>query len=365
MAESPPVRLGLLRLVDSAPVVLAKAHGLFDRFGIDATVSVEPSWSNIVDKLAYGLLDGAVMLPPLALAAAAGLRGRRARLIVPLSLSQGGNAIVVSPQAASALAGSSGLLEWLRAQPAKPRFAVVHAFSTHNLLLRYWLAAGGINPDTDIETVMVSPDTVVDALAAGSISGFCAGAPWGSVAEARGVGRILLGTSSIWPFHPEKCFCVSERWAQAAPDALRGVLRAILRAQMLCDAVDGAEPVADLLADPLGLHLPRAASRAALAGGEGPERITFHARGAWFPARAHAAWFLGQMRRWGWLPAEEDLGLLAAQVYRPDLLAPAVEAERLYPVSDLPALERSAMLPGPHEAAFSREAQLGGRGSGG
>lgn len=351
-----PIRLGLLRLVDSAPVMVADAHGLFTQNGVDVTISVEPSWSNIVDKLAYGLLDGAVMLPPLALAAAAGLRGSRARLVVPLSLSQGGNAIAVSHEAAAALAGSGtspGLLEWMRAREKKPRFAVVHAFSTHNLLLRYWLATGGVDPDTDIETVVIPPENVVDALAEGSITGFCAGAPWGSVAQERGAGRILLGTSSIWPFHPEKCFCVSESWAETSPEALRGVLRAILRAQMICDVAEEAGSIAELLADPDGLHLPRGASRAALPGGEGQEHIRFHAREAWFPARAHAAWFLGQMRRWGWLPPEEDLDALAGQVYRPDLLAPAVEAERLYPVSDLPALENTAMLPEPHETAFS------------
>jgi NitT/TauT family transport system ATP-binding protein/nitrate/nitrite transport system substrate-binding protein len=236
---------------------------------------------------------------------------------------------------------------------------VVHAFSTHNLLLRYWLATGGVDPDTDIETVVIPPEHVVDALAEGSITGFCAGAPWGSVAEERGAGRILLGTSTIWPFHPEKCFCVSEAWAESSPEALRGVLRAILRAQVICDTTEQAEPIAELLADPDGLHLPWAASRAALPGGDGQEHIRFHAREAWFPARAHAAWFLGQMRRWGWLSPEEDLGALAAQVYRPDLLAPAVEAERLYPVFDLPDLESSAMLPEPHEAAFAHGLRKG------
>jgi ABC-type nitrate/sulfonate/bicarbonate transport system substrate-binding protein len=130
-----PIRVGLLRLVDSAPVILAQASGLFRDQGIDVRISVEPSWSNIADKLTYGVLDAAVMLPPLALAACAGLRGPTARLVVPMSLSQGGNAIVVGNEAAAALAQGGAtprlrLLEWLQAQQTKPRFAVVHAFST-------------------------------------------------------------------------------------------------------------------------------------------------------------------------------------------------------------------------------------------
>jgi ABC-type nitrate/sulfonate/bicarbonate transport system substrate-binding protein len=100
---SKPIRVGLLRLVDSAPVIIAEANGLFREQGIDVQISIEPSWSNIADKLTYGVLDAAVMLPPLALAACAGLRGPKARLVVPMSLSQGGNAIAASNQAAASL----------------------------------------------------------------------------------------------------------------------------------------------------------------------------------------------------------------------------------------------------------------------
>src|SRR5271165_2068188 len=159
---SKPIRVGLLRLVDSAPLIVAEADGLFARQGIKVEISIEPSWSNVADKLTYGLLDAAVMLPPLALAACAGLRGPEARLVVPMSLSQGGNAIVGSHDSANSLRADSSaprirLLEWLRGQQTRPRFAVVHAFSTHNLLLRYWLAAGGADPDREFGHLAVPP----------------------------------------------------------------------------------------------------------------------------------------------------------------------------------------------------------------
>jgi ABC-type nitrate/sulfonate/bicarbonate transport system substrate-binding protein len=353
-----PIRLGLLRLVDSAPIIVADAQGLFHDQGLDVQISIEPSWANIVDKLTYGILDAAVMLPPLALAACAGLRGPKARLLVPMSLSQGGNAIVTTTEAAVSLTADGSqprthLLEWLRAQTVRPRFAVVHAFSTHNLLLRYWLASGGADPDRDVETIVIPPEQVVEALAAGNITGFCAGAPWGDVAERQKVGRILLGTSKIWPFHPEKCLCVGEAWADANPAALHHLLRAVLRAQILCDQPEEAQGIAALLADPNGLGLPEDACRAALPGGDGAELIRFYTREAWFPARAHARWFLDQMRRWGWLDGTVNLDSLAAQVYRPDLLSAAVEAEGLYEAAGLPLLEGTAMLPMPNDEAFS------------
>ena len=134
---------------------------------------------------------------------------------------------------------------------------------------------------------------------------------------------------------------------------LKYLLRAVLRAQIRCDLAEEAASIAALLADPDGLRLPEDACRAALPGGSGAELIRFHTREAWFPARAHALWFLAQMRRWGWLDEQTDLEALAVQVYRPDLLASAVEAEGLYPAADLPALEGTAMLAMPNDDAFA------------
>ena len=163
----------------------------------------------------------------------------------------------------------------------------------------------------------------------------------------------VKAASSIWPFHPEKCLCIAETWAAACPDLLHHFLCAVLKAQLRCDMPEEAPGIASLLANPNGLNLPETASRAALPGGTGPEQIRFHTREAWFPARAHALWFLGQMRRWGWLPEDVDQDLLAGAVYRPDLLASAVEAEGLYPAASLPLLESTAMLPMIDDAAFT------------
>ncbi len=336
---SQTIRIGLLRLVDSAPVVVAQERGIFEELGLDVELSVEPSWANAADKLTYGLLDAAVMLPPLVLAAVMGLRGPKARMVVPMGLSQGGNTIVLGNEAAAAVANAGCprarmLGDWLRSERRRRgtavKFAVVHHFSTHNLLLRYWLAGAGVDPDRDIETVVVPPEQVVEALASGRIAGFCAGAPWGDAAEAAGAGKILLGSSRIWPSHPEKCLALAAPWAEAHPAVARRLLQALLRAQILCDSPAEAPAIAAMLAQPEGLALPESPTRAALAEGLGVEQIRFHAGATWFPARSHALWFLGQMQRWGWVGAGVDLDLVAREVYRPDLLA-AVAAEEGIP----------------------------------
>jgi NitT/TauT family transport system ATP-binding protein/nitrate/nitrite transport system substrate-binding protein len=338
MTTEAPVRFGLLRLTDSAPAVVAVERGLFRELGLEVELSVEPSWANIADKLAYGLLDAASMLPPLALAAALGLRGPPSRLLVPMGLSGGGNTVTLGQEAARAVldpAKSRGALAagrrfgaWLRAQPATPRFAVVHAFSTHNLLLRYWLAAAGVDADRDIRAVVIPPEQVEQALAQGQIAGFCAGAPWGELAERHGSGKVLLGTSEIWAGHPEKCLAVAAPWAAANPTAVQALLRGLLQAQLLCGRPDLVPRIARLLAEP-PLALPMEASLACLPGGSAKEQVRFSPEAVAYPWRSHADWFLGQMRRSGWLGTGIDLAGAAERVYRPDLLASAAAEEKL------------------------------------
>lgn len=313
------IRLGVLRLTDSAPAVLAEAEGLFASQGINVALQVEPSWANVADKLCWGKLDAAIMLPPLAFAAVLGLRGPPTPLIAPMGISQGGNAVVVSRSAAAAVppdlpvaATASALGAWLRDQRVRPRIAVVHVFSTHNLLLRYWLASAGIDPDRDLEIVVIPPERVVAELAAGHIAGFCAGAPWGDLAEESGAGRILLGSSAILPRHGEKCLALAADWAAACPDAAAALQRTLRTAQRLCDQPERTARVAGLLASRLGL--PLTATSAALAGGEGVEHIAFAA--ATQLDAADGLWFLREMRRWAWLQADLDLAALVGQVYR-------------------------------------------------
>ncbi|HTI81001.1 MAG TPA: CmpA/NrtA family ABC transporter substrate-binding protein [Acetobacteraceae bacterium] len=315
------LRLGVLRLTDSAPVVLAESEGLFAAEGVEVAIQVEPSWANIADKLRWGALDAAVMPLPLALAAAAGLRGPATRLIVPMGISRGGNAVVVSSTLVTCLpepltpAAAPAFRAWLRDQTVPPRVAVVHLFSTHNLLLRYWLGSVGVDPDRDLEIVVIPPERVVAELTAGRIAGFCAGAPWGDVAEATGSGRILLGSSSIRPRHTEKCLALAGDWAADHPGPAAALSHALQAAQRLCDQPERSPAVAALLAR--RLDLPEEVTPAALPGGNGIEQIAFAAAAPLDPAEG--LWFLREMRRWRWLGVDRDLEQLVADVYRSHL----------------------------------------------
>jgi two-component system, oxyanion-binding sensor len=298
--------IGLLRLTDAAPVIMAKELGLFADEGLDVSLSIEPSWATLADKLAYGFVDAAVMLAPLVLATNIGLRGVPRPLIVPMNLSLGGNTVSLSPR-------------WRERRGTKPTLAVVHAFSSHNFLLRYWLAARGIDPDRDVSLTVIPPARVVEALREGRIDGFCAGAPWGELARSAGLAETAATSHDIWRNGPEKVFAVPRAWAEDDPQTLRAVLRALLLSAQYCDVPENADAVAMVLALADYLAMPAKLLRASLPGAAAPSR--FFSNAATFPWLSHGVWFLSQMVRWGYLAATADCTAIAAASYRPDLYA--------------------------------------------
>jgi NitT/TauT family transport system ATP-binding protein/nitrate/nitrite transport system substrate-binding protein len=308
-----PIRLGLLRLCDAAPVILANHEAIFAANGVGVTLLVEPSWANIADKLSYGLLDGAVMLPPLAIACAAGLRGRQTALAIPMGLSSNGNAVTLAAKwREDFAAGGIGRV----ATRQKLRLAVVHGFSTHDLLLRYWLAREGVDPETQVEITVVPPAEMVGSLAAGAVDGFCVGAPWGQVAAHAGLGFIATASREIWPDHPEKCLALREEFVIRAPAATIGLVRALRAAGALCAQPARRDALAALLAGPENLDLPAPLIEQALDPDTGGPIFTRQ-----YPSPEEAAWFTAQMQLWR--KAGPEIADTVSRLYRPDLFLAA------------------------------------------
>jgi NitT/TauT family transport system ATP-binding protein/nitrate/nitrite transport system substrate-binding protein len=252
------------------------------------------------------------MLPPLALACALGLRGRRTDLVVPMSLSANGNSVTLAArfQDEFARAGIAGI-----AAETKLRLAVVHTYSTHDLLLRYWLAAQGLDP-SQVTISVLSPTEMVGSLAAGAIDGFCAGAPWGQVAGHAGLGFTAIQTGQIWQNHPEKCLALRADFAAGDPAAVRGLLIALADAARLCANPNRRAALAEMLGRPDYLDLPAsliASSMDPAAGGPVFSQT--------YPWPTHAAWFAMQMLRWNKAPG--DVLSIASGLYRPDLFISA------------------------------------------
>jgi len=303
------VRLGYAPLSDSAPLIAAQALGFFADEGLEAELSREVSWATIRDKVALGVLDGAHLLAPMALAES------EAPIVVPMSVARGGAAIALSSRIADAAgegaAGLARLIARRREEGASPlTLAVVYPYSIHNYLLRTWLAEAGVDPRADVHMTVAAPSRMAELLSAGVIEGFCAGEPWGPAAEAAKAGRVVARVAEVWPVAPDKVLGFGRVWAEADRPRLRAALRALGRATAWCADARNHEALADLLAEHLALAAPVISP--------GLAHIAFKAQAA---NRAEAGWLLDQMRRWRQLDASADVRALAEAVYRPDLCA--------------------------------------------
>ncbi|ACB95590.1 CmpA/NrtA family ABC transporter substrate-binding protein [Beijerinckia indica] len=313
-----PIRIGLLRLADSAPVLVAHRFGLFQAAGIEAQISVEPSWANLADKLTWGALDAAIMFPPLALATAAGQRGRRVGLHIAAALSRGGNMIVLRgmrPDDMSRPFGDNARRQifdsWKQRLGRMPRLAVVHIFSTHNLILRRFLASIDIDPDHAVETLVMPPDQMVTALARQEIDGFCAGPPWGAEACLDRLGFMIAGSADVVPGHIEKCLIVSQNWLDRGSTGLSLLQTVISEGIHLCNDQERQHEIAQLLATDVahgGLGLPLAATLSVMPSGEGLERMEFCS--SLTVSDADLAWCVSDMQRLDWLSREQNGDLL-------------------------------------------------------
>lgn len=321
------LRLGFIPLTDCAPLAAAHALGFFEEEGLNVELVREGSWATIRDKVTVGALDGAHMLAPMALAVTASGEGE---ILAPLALNQNGSAVTVSTALAAAIAAvdpealsqvpvtAAALAKVVAARRERGQgpltFAVVFPYSMHNYLLRYWLAQGGIDPDRDVRLVVIPPPRMVERMRAGDVDGFCVGAPWNAVAEAEGLGRVLVAASQFWPGGPDKVLGVTAELARQRPDELRACLRAVMRGAAWADEAENREALVALLARPDRVGAASAAIARAL-----EREVIFHRDAAGLPRREHGLWFLSQMTRWGQIGAEHDLQALAARVYRPDL----------------------------------------------
>jgi ABC-type nitrate/sulfonate/bicarbonate transport system substrate-binding protein len=335
------VSLGYIPLTDCALLAIAKARGLFEAEGLDVRLSREASWANIRDKVVSGVLDGAHMLAPMALACALGADGPATPMIAPMALNVNGSSLGVSTSLAVQLAALEGnaapevprtaaalkrLIDKRRVTGERPlTFAVVFPFSIHAYMLRYWLGAAGIDPDRDIRITVVPPPRIAARTMAGEIDGFCVGAPWGGLIEGSGAGAMLLHGAQFWAGAPDKVLGVTSAWAERHPDALQSVMRALLKAAIWADDPANETALTVLLERPDYVNAPRTALGRALSKAN-PYGLRFQAGDAAYPRQAHALWLLTQMRRWGQISAAPGQEAAARAVYRPDLYRKAAAA---------------------------------------
>jgi NitT/TauT family transport system ATP-binding protein len=338
-----PLQIGFIPLVDAAALIVAVDKGFCAAEGLDVTLVREVSWSNVRDKLNIGLFDAAHLLAPVAIASSLGLGHVKVPIAAPFNLGLNGNAITVSPALHAAIMAEisgdrfdpmatalalSRVVAARRKSGAEPlTFGMTFPFSTHNYQLRFWMAAGGVDPDEDVRLVVLPPPYMVDSLASGHVDAFCVGAPWNSIAVDHGVGHILHFVSDILVRAAEKVLAVRQSWSDKNPQVVAALIRAASRAAEFIEQPQNRAEAARILSSPerIGVDADviqrtldgrlkispdgtmRTSGRYLLVGREGAAR----------PDPVQAAWLYAQMVRWGQTAFSPEALETAKAVFRP------------------------------------------------
>jgi two-component system, oxyanion-binding sensor len=325
--ERTHLRLGFVALSDAAPLAAASIAAMGERHGIRIELCRQPSWAAVRDKLLSGEIDAAHALYGLVYGVQLGIGGPQADMAVLMVLNRNGQAITLSNALADAIRDGASAKDALRALGRPPVIAQTFPTGTHAMWLYYWLAAQGVHPLRDIRSVVIPPPHMADALADGTLDGFCAGDPWHAVAQARGAGRTVAYTSEIWPDHPEKVLACRRDFVALYPHTARALVRTMLDACAWVDAPAHRGDIAEALASPELVGVSRELIEARLASTAGPRAVRFFDDGAVnYPRVSDGLWFITQYRRWGMLDGPADDAAIARAVNQTALYREAARA---------------------------------------
>jgi len=194
----------------------------------------------------------------------------------------------------------------------------------HNLLLRYALAGAGIDPDRDVEIVVIPPPQMVYHLKAGHIDGFCVGQPWNNYAQ--GIGQLIATSLDIWSEHPEKVLGVNPSWAINYPEQQIALVKALILACEYCDNPRKRPEILEMLSS--YLNLP---GEVISPGFSQPLRDEsnyqcwhqFYVGQSLCPIPSEGIWMLTQLARWELTPLPQNWWEITDRIYQLDVYAQA------------------------------------------
>lgn len=340
--ETTRAKLGFIALTDAAPLFVAIEKGFFAKHGMtDVSVEKQSSWGTTRDNLVLGSasngIDGAHILTPMPYLMTTGAittNNIPAPMYILGRLNVAGQGISVANEYRDLKVGTD-TSEFAKAIAAKRaaggdvRAAMTFPGGTHDLWMRYWLAAGGINPDSDIATITVPPPQMVANMKVGSMDTFCVGAPWNAQLINQNIGYTAVTTGEIWHNHPEKAFAMRADYVDQNPNATKAILKAVLEAQVYCDQPENIAEVAEICARRRWINAPVSDLIERMRGNydygtgrvvsDSPHKMRFWSDNAAYPFKSHDKWFLTENIRWGYLPSTTDIGALVDKVNREEL----------------------------------------------
>ncbi len=337
--ETADMKFGIIALTDCSPIVIAHEKGLFKKYGINSTVNKGANWAAIRDSLSNGDNTATHMLLGMPIASTMGLAGSPQKpMIVPWLMNRNGQSISLSNKFKGKVADDPKALKPFVDEAKKAgtplTFAMTFPPGTHAMWTRYYLGAGGINPDTDVSLITVPPPQMIANMKAGKMDGFCVGEPWNARAIADDIGYTSINTQGIWKDHPEKVCAFTAEFADKNPKAVKAVLKALHEASVWLDVMENRPEQAKIVSSASYINCPEDVILGRLQGkylyGDGrklrdPNYMIFSDRNCNYPQAKYAKWWLTQFRRWGLVEGAPDYAGVAKEVMRGDIYAEAMK----------------------------------------
>ncbi|EHK00454.1 CmpA/NrtA family ABC transporter substrate-binding protein [Agrobacterium tumefaciens] len=350
-------KIGFIALTDAAPLIIAAEKGLFAKHGMpDVEVLKQASWGATRDNLVLGGasngIDGAHILTPMPYLMHTGKVTQNnvpvpMALIARLNLDSQGISVAKEYAETGVQLDASKLkaaFEKKKADGKEIKAAMTFPGGTHDLWIRYWLAAGGIDPDKDVSTIVVPPPQMVANMKVGNMDVFCVGEPWNEQLVNQGIGFTACTTGELWKGHPEKALGMRADWVEKNPNATKALLMAVMEAQQWCDEMANKEEMSTILGKRQWFNVPPKDVLGRLKGninyGNGRVlentglQMKFWQDHASYPFRSHDSWFITENIRWGKFAPDTDVKALVAKVNREDIWR---DAAKDLGVADIPA----------------------------
>jgi nitrate/nitrite transport system substrate-binding protein len=337
--ETAKLRCGIIALTDCSPLVIAAEKGFFKKYGVDVTIAKGANWAAIRDALSSGDNQMTHMLVGMPIASTMGLLGSPKKpMVIPWLLNRNGQAITLKAEWKGKVGADPKALKPM-VDKAKSlgeplSFAMTFPPGTHAMWMRYYLAAGGINPDKDVSLITIPPPQMVANMKIGKMDGFCVGEPWNARAIADKIGFTSVTTQDLWKDHPEKVCAFTADFAEKNPKTVKAVLKGLHEASVWLDDLGNRPEQCEIVSKPNFINCDKDIILGRLLGkmdyGDGRTMqdefyMHYSKRNCNYPQPAYAKWWLTQFRRWGMVTGAPDYEGVAAKVMRGDLYTEAMK----------------------------------------
>ena len=337
--ETTKLRCGIIALTDCSPFVVGSEKGFFKKYGLDVTIAKGANWAAIRDSLSSGDNQMTHMLIGMPIASTMGLLGSPKKpMIIPWLVNRNGQAITLKADWKGKVGADpkaiKPFVDKAKSLGEPLSFAMTFPPGTHAMWMRYYLGAGGVNPDKDVALITVPPAQMVANMKIGKMDGFCVGEPWNARSIADKIGFTSVTTQDIWKDHPEKACAFTAEFAEKNPKTVKAVLKGLHEASVWLDDLNNRPEQCDIVSKPNFINCQKEIILGRLQGkldyGDGRTMqdefyMHFSKRNCNFPQPSYAKWWLTQFRRWGMVTGKPDYDGVARSVMRGDIYTEAMK----------------------------------------